>query len=311
MTTRTTFRKTYDAQYVKALDRGRVTALVAVFGNVDLQGDRTMPGCFELSLLKWAASGNRIPVIWSHSWQEPFEHIGYVVKAQETERGLEVEYQLDVDTNPTAAQVYRLLRDRRITEHSWAYDVLRERKADDGANELLEVDLIEVGPCLKGANPLTEVLGVKGDTVPAHHREVYNSPEHWNDALDTVEFGHRPYRDMAVVGKAMLAASGYDDGEVTHPAVDALVTETKERAVQEALDAVEQERWEQDIANRARGMAHLTPADERQRERERRAREVAEQRRRHAESQADYEERERTDTARRQAAKDDPLVYAE
>jgi HK97 family phage prohead protease len=310
MSTRTTIRKTYDAQYLKALDQGRVTALVAAFHNVDLQGDRCMPGCFEISLLKWAASGKPIPVIWSHSWAEPFEHIGYVVKARESDRGLEVEYQLDLD-NPTAAQIYRLIKGRRISDHSFAYDVIRERKAEDGANELLELDILECGPAFKGANPLTEVLGVKGDTAPAHHREVYNSPEHYNDALDTLEFGHRKYRDMATVGKALLTSIGEDVPEVTHPEIDRLVQETKERAVQAALDAVAQEQWELDMAARARGMAALTPADERQRERERRAREVAEQRRRHAESQADHEERERTDAARRQAAKDDPLVYAE
>jgi Caudovirus prohead serine protease len=91
-------------------------------------------------------------------------HIGYVTKAVQTAKGLEVEYKLDIDTNPKAAQIFRLLKERRVTEHSFAYDVLDERRAEDGANELLELDLIEVGPALKGANPATRTNWAKDCT---------------------------------------------------------------------------------------------------------------------------------------------------
>ena len=73
-------RKTYDGVYFKALndETGEFEAVVSVFGNVDLQGDRTMPGAFSKSLDNWKASGDPIPVIWSHDWGDPFAHIGYV-----------------------------------------------------------------------------------------------------------------------------------------------------------------------------------------------------------------------------------------
>ena len=77
----------------------------------------------------------------------------------ETDRGLHVRYRLD-DT-PIARQVYRLLKERRVREHSFAYDVVRARPGEDGTNELLELDIIEVGPTLKGANPATELLSVR------------------------------------------------------------------------------------------------------------------------------------------------------
>jgi hypothetical protein len=157
--TRTTIHKAYEARYSM---RGKtVTALVSVFNNVDLQGDRVMPHAFKRSLDRWLASGDPIPVIWSHDWANPMAHIGVVTNAREGDDGLFVEYELDVDSNPFAAQVQRLLSERRVKEHSFAYDVIREKVASDGANELLELELIEVGPTLKGANPATELLGVK------------------------------------------------------------------------------------------------------------------------------------------------------
>lgn len=140
---------------------GEFTALVSVFGNVDLVGDRVMPEAFDKSLERWNAKGDPIPVIWSHDAQNPFAHIGFVTSAVRTPRGLQVSGKNDVETNPFAAQAHQLLVDRRVTNWSFRYDVLREKRAKDGANELLELDLTEVGPTLKGANPETMTIAAK------------------------------------------------------------------------------------------------------------------------------------------------------
>jgi hypothetical protein len=42
-----------------------------------------------------------------------------------------------------------------------------QRKASDGANELIEIDLYEIGPTLKGMNPATELRSVKALTQTA------------------------------------------------------------------------------------------------------------------------------------------------
>jgi hypothetical protein len=55
---------------------GEFEALVAVFGNVDKGGDRIMPGAFTKTLAAWRASGDPVPVIWSHDWNTPDAHIG-------------------------------------------------------------------------------------------------------------------------------------------------------------------------------------------------------------------------------------------
>ncbi len=142
--------------------KGEFEAVVSVFGNVDLGGDRVQPGAFEKSLAKWQEAGDPIPVIWNHQWDNPLAHIGKIdpADAVETDEGLLVKGTLDLD-NAFAAQVHRLLLERRVKELSFGYNVVDAKRAKDGALDLLELDLIEVGPTLKGMNPDTSLLAVK------------------------------------------------------------------------------------------------------------------------------------------------------
>ncbi|MFF5778166.1 HK97 family phage prohead protease [Streptomyces virginiae] len=150
------------------LAEGQFVAIVSVFGNEDSVGDVVRPGAFTETLSEWGAKGDPIPVIWSHAWGDPFAHVGTVVKAVETLQGLEVTGQIDdLDTNPTSAQVYRLLKGRRVTQFSFAYDVKEGAWVEDenhkygGYYELRRLKLHEVGPCLVGANQETELLAAK------------------------------------------------------------------------------------------------------------------------------------------------------
>jgi HK97 family phage prohead protease len=170
-------RKTYPVA-LKTLDgegeKGKVEAIVSVFGNVDLGGDRVVKGAFAKSIDAWRQSGKPVPVIFNHEWGDLWSHIGAVDSLEETEQGLKAMYTLDVDDNPAAAQVYRLMKRGSLKEHSFAYSVVREKSAKDGANELHELDIIEVGPTLKGMNPDTEVLAVKSalEQVTAAHEKT-------------------------------------------------------------------------------------------------------------------------------------------
>lgn len=173
---RTMRKKNVEAVGVKAVKgrKGVFDAYVAVFGNVDYQGDRIIPGAFGKSLERWKASGDPIPVVFSHRWDDLDAHIGIVEEAVEVLPGskelpaelsglggLRVRMVLDVDDDdaPHARRVAKLLERRSLKEFSFAYDVLDEKLADDGANDLLELELGEVGPTLKGANPATMLLG--------------------------------------------------------------------------------------------------------------------------------------------------------
>lgn len=158
---------------VKALDPtaegegdGTFEAIVAVFNNIDSYGDRILPGAFTETLAEWEASdGLSIPVYYSHRMDDPQFNIGHVIEAKETEKGLWVKAQLDFE-NPTAKQVWRLLKGGRLAQFSFAYDVEAYqvvKGADDAESvwELQKLKLYEVGPTPIGANQETELLGVK------------------------------------------------------------------------------------------------------------------------------------------------------
>lgn len=178
--------KSYDIASFKALpdeggQTGRFEAIVSVFGNVDFQGDRVMPGAFQKSIQKWRDAGDPIPIIWSHEWGNPDAIIGSADPNDVEEvaagtkaagvGGLLVRGQIDTH-KPFAAQVYDLMKRRIVKEFSFAYDVVKERQGEDKANELHVLDLIEAGPTLKGANPQTELLNVKSGLERAARRET-------------------------------------------------------------------------------------------------------------------------------------------
>lgn len=166
--------KAFAAARVKQLgdsEEGTFEAIVSVFDNIDHGGDRVVKGAFDRTLNDWQASGDPIPVIFSHDWGNPDAIIGKVVAAEERDEGLWVKGQLWMD-DPNARKAWRLMNERVVKEFSFGFSVRRERTAKDGANELLDLDLIEVGPTLKGMNPATQLLGVKAGRAISKATEI-------------------------------------------------------------------------------------------------------------------------------------------
>lgn len=167
--------KSFDVLETKAEgEAGEFSALVSVFGNIDSVGDRILPGAYTKTLAKWQESGDPIPVILSHDWANPMSHVGvaYPNDVKQTPRGLLVKGKLDIADNAVAAQVYKLMKRRSLKEFSIGYKVPAggEHSAEDGANDITEIDLVECGPTLKGANSETELQSVKSaldETDPA------------------------------------------------------------------------------------------------------------------------------------------------
>lgn len=142
---------------------GVFEAIVSVFGNVDSYGDRVIEGAFAKSLEEWDAKGAPVPVYWSHRMDEPEFNIGYVLEAEERPEGLWVKAQLDLES-PRAAYVHRLMQQKRVTQFSFAYDIVDHEVVTEDGNEvwnLKELSLYEVGPCGVGVNQATELLTVK------------------------------------------------------------------------------------------------------------------------------------------------------
>ena len=145
------------------LAEGEFIGYASVFGNVDSYGDIVDAGAFAKTLEEWKGSGLSIPALLGHDFYDPFSNIGQVVEASEDEKGLLVRVQLDLE-NPKAAQVYRLLKAKRVGQMSFAYDILDSGKGDDGYH-LKELKLYEVSVVPIGANQETEIVAVKS---PAH-----------------------------------------------------------------------------------------------------------------------------------------------
>ena len=157
------------------LAEGEFTAYASVFGNKDSYGDIVMPGAFLDTLTEWKDSGNVLPLLFGHNMQDPDFNIGSVVEAKEDEHGLFTRNLLDLES-PKAAQVYRLLKGRRLSQMSFAYDVIEggegERQREDGTKEwfyeLRKLKLYEVSVVPIGANQETEILAVKAAAQARH-----------------------------------------------------------------------------------------------------------------------------------------------
>jgi HK97 family phage prohead protease len=164
---------------------GTFEAVVGVFNNVDRAGDRILPGAFKGSLERWKASGDPIPILFSHEWENLDAHIGWALEAREMLPkdeglpeavkelgGLYVKGQIDLEEE-YASRVWKRLQQRRLKQFSFAYDILdsqpvkeSERAQPNHYQDLIELDLLELGPCLVGMNPDTQLLGTK---VGARH----------------------------------------------------------------------------------------------------------------------------------------------
>lgn len=163
--------RVFSLKSFKATDeaQGVFEALVAVFNNVDRVGDMILPGAFENTLAAWQEKGAPIPVIYSHEWDNLDAHIGEVLEAKETEEGLWVKAQIDLEEE-FAKRVFKKMQRGTLRQFSFAYDVEESAQVDRGekadpryVNELRKLDLLEVGPCLVGMNPDTQLLDLKGD----------------------------------------------------------------------------------------------------------------------------------------------------
>jgi len=157
--------KTLPAQ-VKAVESsddggdGIVEALVATY-DLDSGGDRIVPGAFAKTLEDWQASGRSIPFIWSHMHNDIDAYLGDVIEASETDDGLLVKAQLDMQDDKTR-KAFRLLKSGRVSQYSFAYEV-EDAEEKDGEQLLKQLKLFEVGPTLIGMNQQTRTLVVKHD----------------------------------------------------------------------------------------------------------------------------------------------------
>lgn len=151
------------------------TGYASVFGNKDSYGDVVVKGAFVDTLGEWQSSKDELPCLWGHDVMDPESNIGHVLSAAEDDHGLLVTVQLDPES-AKAATVYRLLKGRRVSQMSFAYEVLESAwKKSDALGEYLELQklhLFEVSVVPIGANQETEILAVKHGELAARQLEA-------------------------------------------------------------------------------------------------------------------------------------------
>lgn len=155
----------------------------SVFDNIDLGGDKIVKGAFADTLKeRYPDHGKGVPVYWNHETSDPFKNLGMTDTAEEDNHGLKVTGTIDTSTD-VGQQVAKLLKEGRVGQMSFAYDVkegawVDGKRNDDGSYtpgyyELRNLDLYEVSICPIGMNQSTEVsaktavLGLKPDEQPA------------------------------------------------------------------------------------------------------------------------------------------------
>jgi uncharacterized protein len=147
------------------LGEGEFIAYPSTFARTpDCYGDIVAKGAFADTIKRWKASGNTLPVMYGHRMDDPDYNVAGVKDMGEDDHGFWVKGVFDMDS-PKAPQVYRLLKDRRLTQLSFAYDVQDEGTVtiDDGtkANELRSLEVYEVSFVPVGANQDTSVVAIK------------------------------------------------------------------------------------------------------------------------------------------------------
>lgn len=158
---------TCPATRVKALDeaQGILEAVVNVYNLVDHGGDRVLLGCFKDSIARRRPYG-----CVYHDWQRP---VAKTLDARELSPGdpllpdeirdyggLYVKAQFNLETQDGRETFSNLARGV-LDQFSIGYSVIEDRKAKDGATELVRGDLFEWSPVLWGMNPATAVVSVK------------------------------------------------------------------------------------------------------------------------------------------------------
>lgn len=187
---------------------GRFEAYVSVFGNEDSQGDIVEAGAFEKTLHEWALKERPVPVVWAHQFSDPFKILGEYVELVETDQGLKVIGDLELAW-PEAQRVYELMSRGLVVEFSFSgqvrdYELIENDDKDSWwpGLRIKDIDLWEAGPCFKGANQETELLGIKSHggltgQIPAlvkegrvlaqkHVDEIVKARDTLNDVLSAV-----------------------------------------------------------------------------------------------------------------------------
>ena len=193
--------QTHTPLELKRVDaEGRFTGLAATFGPLpDRQGDVIAPGAFKATLAAFKANGGRLPLLWNHDSSEP---VGAILKAQETDEGLEVEAVLALETS-SGKRAFNLLKTGGLSM-SIGFTIPEGTADQQGTKRVLrEVDLYEVSLVAVPANPGATIRSVKS---------LFPTPRDLERAArDALGLSAREAKRLAAGGYSALVKADPDD----------------------------------------------------------------------------------------------------
>ena len=132
----------------------------------DAYGDVVAKGAFERTIKEWGESGNVLPGLFGHRMDDPDFYVASATEMGEDDHGWWVKGEFDLES-PKGAQVYRLVKGRRLSQLSFAFETRDEGsiELEDGqkANELRDLKVYEFSFVPIGANQSTSVVAVKAN----------------------------------------------------------------------------------------------------------------------------------------------------
>jgi Escherichia/Staphylococcus phage prohead protease len=189
----------------RTTDQGEFTAIAATY-QTDREGERILPGAFASTIANWQASGKRLPLHWNHG-SAAADVIGYVDPAsmRETDEGLLVRGQLDLEDSAVAREAWRSMKNDAIGL-SFGYLVTAERTAGDGTRELVALDLFEISLTPSPVNAETRIVSMKSlsevdPALKAYHRDVMLKVLRYDGAEELANLSHgelKAYSDELV-----------------------------------------------------------------------------------------------------------------
>ncbi|MFZ5674291.1 MAG: HK97 family phage prohead protease [Pseudomonadota bacterium] len=192
--------KDFALQVKDLTEDGTFEGYGSVFGNVDLYGEKVMPGAFVESLARHKREGTAVLMLWNHDSHQP---IGVWDDLAEDAKGLwgKGRFLLDIQR---AREVHTLAKNKAIGGLSIGY---REEDTDqDGAVRLLKkLNLYEISPVTFPANRRARIEAVKSERMEEFARRLRDG-----DPMPVKEF--EDLLREAGVPKAMavqIASVGY------------------------------------------------------------------------------------------------------
>lgn len=218
---------------VEELGDGEFLAYAATFTAKDSYGDVMHKNSFDEDIAAWEKRDDVMPVLWNHDTSDPKNNVGEVKARKADETGYLVHAKFDLDTH-TGAHVHRLVKGRRVTQLSFAYDELAAHpvKGDPRFGDYKSVDRVavhEVSITPYGANRSTHFLGVKSVQTPEAVKAAFDyARANWDNLTESdraiIKSAYTDFTAAITNTDAMGKASPSDTpGHGDSRTVDALV----------------------------------------------------------------------------------------